>query len=206
MRGQRGFTLVELMVALFIFGVLAAAGVMLLSNSVTAQGVVKAHLDDMALIQRASAAMSADLAQATARISRNEEGKFVPAFWAQSADENQPLVRFVRGGWSNLDGAPRSTLQKVEYWYADGSLERRGYSMLDGAVAGEPSPLLESIDAVTMRYRDEKGDWRDNWQPTQPDLLPRAVEMVITRKNEAPLTLLFLVGPGAKTAQTEADQ
>jgi general secretion pathway protein J len=97
-------------------------------------------------------------------------------------------------------------LQKVEYWYADGSLERRGYSMLDGAVAGEPSPLLESIDAVTMRYRDEKGDWRDNWQPTQPDLLPRAVEMVITRKNEAPLTLLFLVGPGAKTAQTEADQ
>ncbi|MBK5265349.1 MAG: type II secretion system minor pseudopilin GspJ [Alphaproteobacteria bacterium] len=195
-----------MMVALFIFGVLAAAGVMLLSNSVTAQGVVKAHLDDMALIQRASAAMTADLAQASPRISRNEDGKFIPAFWAQSGDENQPLVRFVRGGWSNLDSAPRSTLQKIEYWYADGSLERRSYPMLDGAVADEPSPMLEGIDVVTVRYRDAKGDWRDNWQPTQPDLLPRAVEMQITRENEAPLTLLFLVGPGAKAVITGAGQ
>lgn len=201
---EGGFTLIELMVALFIFGVLAAAGVMLLSGSVNAQGAVKRHLDDLALINRASAAMTSDLAQATPRITRNEEGKFVPAFWGQANDPGEPLLRLVRAGWSNLDDAPRSTLQKIEYRLTDGALERTGYPLLDGVVPDEPSALIENVESLAFRYRDEKGEWRDDWQPTQPDILPRAVEMRLTRRGEPSLTLLFLVGPGPKTEEQES--
>ena len=204
--GESGFTLIELMVALFIFGVLAAAGVMLLSGSVNAQGAVKAHLDDMALVQRASAAMTSDMAQAVPRVTRNEDGKFAPAFWGQASDLDEPLLRLVRAGWSNLDEAPRSTLQKIEYRLTDGALERTSYPLLDGATPDEPSPLIENVESVAFRYRDEQGAWRDDWQPTQPDLLPRAVEMRLTRRDEAPLTLLFLVGPGPKTERQESPQ
>lgn len=195
-----GFTLIELMVALLIFGLLASAGVMLLTGSVNAQGAVKQHLDDMALVQRASAAMTADLAQALPRISRNAEGNFVPAFWGQG-ETDRPLILFVRGGWSNLGDAPRPTLQKIEYWLEDGRLVRIAYPMLDGAEPGEPAPLLEDVVEVAFRYRDHKGAWRDDWQPSQPDLLPKAVEMRVTRAAHAPLTLLFIVGPGARPAR-----
>ena len=205
-KGAGGFTLIELMVALFIFGVLAAAGVMLLSGSVNAQGAVKAHLDDLALVQRASAAMTADLAQAVPRVTRNEEGKFAPAFWGQASDPGEPLLRLVRAGWSNLDDAPRSTLQKIEYRLTDGMLERISYPLLDGTAPDEPSALIEKVESMTFRYRDEKGEWRDDWQPTQPDLLPRALEMRLTRRGEPPLTLLFLVGPGPKTEPQERAQ
>lgn len=205
--GEGGFTLIELMVALFIFGVLAAAGVMLLSGTVNVQGVVKQHLDDMALINRASAAMTSDLAQATPRITRNEGGKFAPAFWGQASDSVQPLLRLVRAGWSNLDDAPRSTLQKIEYRLTDGVLERISYPLLDGVTPDEPSALLENVENVRFRYRDEKGVWRDDWQPAQPDLLPRAMEMRVVRQGKEPLTLLFLVGPGPETKpQQEAVQ
>ena len=62
---EAGFTLVELMVALFIFAILSAAGVMLLSGSIGAQGAVQQRLDGLADVQRAASLLTVDLAQAT---------------------------------------------------------------------------------------------------------------------------------------------
>ncbi|MBJ7378471.1 prepilin-type N-terminal cleavage/methylation domain-containing protein, partial [Sphingobium sp.] len=45
---EHGFTLIELLVALMIFALLAGAGVLLLGNSVSAQAQIKARLDDSA--------------------------------------------------------------------------------------------------------------------------------------------------------------
>ncbi len=194
--GEQGFTLIELMVALMIFAMLAAAGVLLLGNSVSAQAQIKARLDDMAAIQRASGALAADLGQAVPRITRTEAGTLAPAFWGQSEDDGLPVMQFVRGGWDNLGDLPRPSLQKVEYWVRQGRLERRGYAQLDGAAGEQPAALLEQVETVTLRYRDGEGNWREQWTPTQPDLLPRAVEMVVSRTGEPPVTLRFLVGPG----------
>ena len=63
-RLPNGFTLVEVMVALMIFGMIAAAGVAILSFSVRAQATSAARLDDTAALHRTVAALSADLAQA----------------------------------------------------------------------------------------------------------------------------------------------
>ncbi|CCW18916.1 General secretion pathway protein J [Sphingobium indicum BiD32] len=195
-KGERGFTLIELLVALMIFAMLASAGVLLLGNSVSAQAQVKARLDDMAAVQRAGGALAGDLGQAVPRITRTESGTLAPAFWAHHDGENQPVMQFVRGGWDNLGDLPRPSLQKVEYWVRQGRLERRTYAQLDGAAGEEPAALLENVEAVVLKFRDAEGKWRDDWTPTQPDLLPRAVEMTLTRTGESPVTLRFLVAPG----------
>nr|WP_183954237.1 type II secretion system minor pseudopilin GspJ [Sphingobium fontiphilum] len=193
---EHGFTLIELLVALTIFAMLAGAGVMLLGNGVSAQAQIKARLDDLASIQRTAGAMGADLMLAAPRISRTEAGTLAPAFWAHDGGEELPRMQFVRDGWDNLADAPRPSLQKVEYWVRQGRLERRTYAQVDGAAGGDPATLLDRVDEVTLRFRDARGDWRDEWTPTQPDLLPRAVEMVVTRTGEPAVTLRFLVGPG----------
>ena len=193
---QAGFTLVELLVALMIFAMLAAAGVLLLGNSVSAQAQIKTRLDDMVAVQRAGGAMAADLGQAVPRISRTEAGTLAPAFWSHREGDASPVMQFVRGGWDNLGDLPRPSLQKVEYWVRQGRLERRTYAQVDGAAGDEPAVLLEQVDDVTLRFRDAQGEWRDEWTPTQPDLLPRAVEMIVSRTGEPPVTMRFLVGPG----------
>lgn len=193
---EAGFTLIELLVALMIFAMLAAAGVLLLGNSVSAQAQIKLRLDDMAAVQRAGGALAADLGQAVPRISRTEAGTLAPAFWSHREGESVPLLQFVRGGWDNLGDLPRPSLQKVEYWVRQGRLERRTYAQVDGAAGDEPAALLDHVEDVALRFRDAKGDWRDDWAPTQPDLMPRAVEMMVTRTGEPPVTLRFLVGPG----------
>ncbi|HVJ00006.1 MAG TPA: type II secretion system minor pseudopilin GspJ [Sphingomonas sp.] len=195
---SRGFTLIELLVALLIFAMLSAAGVMLLSGTVSAQGAVTARLDDMAAIERASSLMTADLAQALPRISRTQNGKLAPAFYAEATiGPERPALLLVRGGWDNLDGnADRPTIQKVEYWLVDGRLERRSHPYVDGTAATDATPLIEGITSARLRFRDASGAWRKDWAAVQPDLLPSAVELTFSRRG-APLRLLFLVGPGA---------
>ncbi|MGK2911892.1 MAG: type II secretion system minor pseudopilin GspJ [Sphingobium sp.] len=193
---RNGFTLIELLVALSIFAMLAGAGVLLLGNSVSAQGQIKLRLDDMAAVQRMDGALSADLGQAVPRISRTDSGTLAPAFFANPQGENMPVMQFVRTGRSNFSDASRSSLQKIEYWVRQGRLERRTYDQVDGGAANEPAALLDGVQSAVLRFRDVKGDWLNAWMPTQPDLLPRAVEMVLTRTGNPPLTLIFAVGPG----------
>ncbi|AUW58696.1 type II secretion system protein GspJ [Sphingobium sp. SCG-1] len=199
---RNGFTLIELLVALSIFALLAGAGVLLLGNSVSAQSGIKLRLDDMAALERMDGAMSADLGQAVSRISRTDTGTLAPAFFANPQGENAPVMQFVRTGRSNFSDAPRSSLQKIEYWVRQGRFERRTYDQVDGGAGGDPAALLEGVQSVALRFRDEKGEWLNVWTPQQPDLLPKAVEMVIARTGNPPLTLIFGVGPGPRSKAT----
>ena len=188
---EHGFTLVEVMVALLIFSILATAGVALLSFSVRAQGVSGAKLDDLAALQRTLSVVSADLAQATDRPTRDEAGTTLPAF----VGEADGRLRLVRGGWTNLDAQPRAGLQKVAYQVTGGVLQRVAYARLDGAAPFAAAPLLDRVKAVGLRYR-YRGAWSDRWDGAGGVPLPTAMELRIRRDNGVEYRQLFLVGAG----------
>ncbi len=192
---ERGFTLIELLVALMIFSLLAGAGVMLLRGSVDTQAAVRTHLDALADVQRGIATLDMDLSQATVRISRTEAGTAAPAFWGREPQEAEPIMEFVRGGWGNPANQRHPSLQKIQYRWREQRLERIAYSALDGAQAPDPALLFDDVTALELRYRAPDGDWREVWQPSDPEQLPVAVELVLTRAGEPPITMRFLVGP-----------
>ena len=173
---ERGFTLIELLVAVMIFAMLATTGVILLRTSIDGQAAIGSNLDALADVQRGVSTLDADLSQAVARISRTEAGTFAPAFFGRAAQS---------GGWSNPATLRRPSLQKIEYWWRDGRLERIGYPAVDGAQPPEPAVLFENVTALTLRYRARNGEWLERWSPAQPTDMPTAVEMVLLR---------FLVG------------
>jgi general secretion pathway protein J len=189
---SEGFTLIELLVSLTIFGMLSAAGVLLLSFSVRAQEGATERLDELAEIRRAGALLTSDLAQAAPRLARDEAGASQPAF-AGSAGQGL-LLSLVRRGWENLDGASRSSLQKVQYRQVGDRIERVAYAHVDGAPPLPPAIILDDVRRVTLRYRDRRGEWRDRWDPQQPFLLPAAVEMVVDTETSGQVRQLFLVG------------
>ncbi|MBB5985411.1 type II secretion system minor pseudopilin GspJ [Sphingobium lignivorans] len=193
-RRDSGFTLIELLVAVMIFAMLATAGVALLRSSVDGQATVRTHLDALADVQRGLATLDADLSQAVVRISRTDAGTLAPVFFGRAAQGDEPLMQFVRDGWANPGTLRRPSLQKVEYWWRDGRLERIGYAAVDGAPAPEPAVLFDDVTALTLRYRARNGAWLERWAPARPIDMPTAVEIALTRRNAAPLTLRFLVG------------
>jgi general secretion pathway protein J len=194
--GQQGFTLVELLVALLIFGMLSAAGVALLSFSVRAQDLADARLDDVAAMRRAGALLTGDLAQAAPRIVRDEAGAVQPAFVGGAGGQGDVALALVRRGWDNPEGVSRPSLQKVEYRLAGNRLERTAYRHLDGADPMAPATVLEGVEAFGLRYRDGEGEWRERWDPTRITDLPRAVEMTVDLEEREPVRQLFLVGAG----------
>jgi len=191
---RNGFTLVEVMIALMIFGMIAAAGVALLSFSVRAQAATAAKLDDIAAISRLSSLLSADLAQAVDRPVRDEGGVRLPAFVGESGGAS--LLRFTRAGWSNVDAAPRASLQRVEYRVAGDVLERIAWPMLDGVAPLPAAAVLAGVTQTRLRYRIA-GAWSDRWDGTQGAPLPQAIEVAVTRADGTPFRMLFVVGTGA---------
>ena len=189
-----GFTLVELLVSLFIFGMLSAAGVALLSFSVKAQEAADARLGDLADFRRAGALLAGDLAQAAPRLARDGAGRAGPAFHGGSGEQGGVALAFVRRGWENLDDTPRASLQRVEYSIADGRLERRVYPRLDGARPLPATTVVDGVRRVRLRYRDREGAWRERWDPTKTTELPRAVELVMDSEGSGTTRQLFQTG------------
>ena len=187
---RNGFTLVEMLVALGIFALLAAAGVGVLRSSVDVQGAVGTRLDEMSGISRLNALLSNDLGQAVDRPSRGPGGER-PAFVGRESG-----MEFVSAGRANFDGAPRSELQRVEWRSANGSLQRTGYAAVDGTDEGIPSPMARDARS-SFRYRMLDGSWSPSFASTGQQRLPTAVELTITPSNGAPIVMVFALPPGA---------
>lgn len=193
---QAGFTLVEMLIALTIFGMLTAGGVTLLSFSVRSQEMTERQLATLGSIRRAGALLTTDLAQAAPRPWRDGSGVQQRAFWGAAGRETRVMV-LVRGGWDNPDQLPRASLQRVEYRLQGGRLLRIGYTSVDGGGAAAVTTLIQEIQQLQLRFRDREGLWRDTWEPQDPAELPLAVELMVSSARFGPVRQLFLVGAGA---------
>jgi general secretion pathway protein J len=188
---RAGFTLIEMLIALTIFGMLTAAGVALLTLTVRTQETSDRLLGEVGELRRLGALMTADLGQAAARTSRDRDGRPRPALTGTGGDDALLLGLVRRGG---NEGA----LQRVEYWLREGRIERVAYDAVDGESRAVAMPLLGHVRQLRLRYRDREGDWRAAWDPTDATLLPRAVELVSRDDAHGAVRQLFLVGGGAR--------
>ena len=188
---QQGFTLLEMLVALTIFGMITAAGVALLSVSARTQETSDQLLAELGEIRRVGALLTADLGQAAPRLYRDEDGRPQRAF-AGTNGEEAALMMFVRRGWDEGEGG--AALQRVAYRIADGRLERLAFARVDGGGEAVVVPLLDGVRTVRLRYRDDRGDWTDAWTATDGTRLPVAVELVTDTERHGLVRQLFGVG------------
>lgn len=193
---MKGFTLVELMVALAVFGLIAAAGVAVLGLSVDNRVAVKAFADRTAALQQSRALLKADLAQAADRPVRGADGRQGSQALVGGGDGGA-LLALTRRGWSNPTGAPRASMQRVEYRLNGDRLERRVRPMLDGAEAGPPQVLQDGVEVATVVFI-ARGQESPVWVARPDGPLPEAVRLELTLRDYGEVSQLFLVGAGTR--------
>ena len=192
---SRGFTLVEMVVALLIFAILAGAGVALLRASVDTQEAVDGALADLGSAARLRALLSADLTQAVAR---PIDG--APFGFAGSASE----LRLVRAFEPADRMAGASGLQAIRWQVESGRLVRQSLSP-EGQTTGPPAILASDVSGLSLRFRGAEGDWRALWAPTQTEApLPRAVEMRLQRRGQAEVTIMIALPEGPAPSRVPA--
>jgi len=196
---QRGFTLLEIMVAVAIFaivGVLAYGGY----SELTRQS---ARIEESAArtraIQSTMQRLVQDFSSMEPRPIREPLGDNVqPALIADSRSDQ--LAEFTHSGWSNPAGVPRSTLQRVAYRLEDGRLTRNYWVMLDRTLSTEPMRvvLLDRVKSVQLRFMTGQRRFSDQWPalgggpagPNAARALPIAVEITLELEDWGKITRL----------------
>ncbi|WP_332640826.1 type II secretion system minor pseudopilin GspJ [Brevundimonas sp.] len=195
MTRRAGFTLVEVLISLMIFAMLAAAGAAVLGVTIDNRFAVKAASDRVGDLQRMRSLMRADLGQATARRSRGTTGRPVPQPIVGAAAPGDPILTLTRAGWSNPGEQARPSLQRVEYRLVEDRLERRVSSHLDGARPGPPQVLYRGVRDVAVAFvRD--GQEAPAFISSTDRPLPDAVRIGMTVQGYGRIDQLFLVGSG----------
>ena len=190
---MKGFTLVEMLVALAIFGLVSAAGVTVMRFAVDNQAVVRAHTDRIGAFQRTRGMLKADLAQAATRRTRGQDGRSARAsFFGPSSDRPGLLLSISRRGWDNPDAEPRASVQYVEYRFVDGRLERAARPELDGAPLGTPQVLIDRLRSVSVSFL-WRGQWVQNLPGGTADALPQAVRFDMTIEGIGAVSQSFVV-------------
>ena len=192
---HEGFTLLELLVALAIFSLIAVMAYGGLETVLKQQALTEEAAESLATLQKTYLIMQRDIEQAVPRTIRDEFG-----------DPQTPLIgtslfQFTRGGWNNPANHPRSTLQRVGYSLEDRQLIRYTWQMLDRAQDSAPTrqPLAGDIESMQIRYLDDAENWQDQWPPqiagSSPagisENFPRAIEITLEHTRFGALTWLF---------------
>ena len=166
MKINRGFTLLEMVVAVGIFGLVGLIAAHLLSQSIDVTGKVLSRGERLTEIQRAIQILEWDLRQLTHRGVRDEFGDHMAPLAL-----NAGSVQFTRRGWINATDEQRSSLQRVHYYVNEGNLMRRFWVRLDRA-ANTPyvdQVLLRGIRSLSFAVVDSDLHIRSDWPNPFPD-------------------------------------
>jgi general secretion pathway protein J len=205
MNGRRrsaGFTLLELLVALAIFAVLATMAYTALNAVLNARKEVEKRAVRLAELQTTFMVMERDIEQTVARAVRDELGDEQPAL--QGGGVGITVLTLTRTGWRNPLGAARSDLQRVSYGFENQQLSRASWSNLDRGPGNVPytEVLLNGVSAVEVRFLTQDRQWLGYWPPEADGgqqqtaaVLPRAIEISVDADGWGRITRLFRV-PG----------
>ena len=195
----RGFTLLELLVALAVFSIMAVAAYSGLRNVLYTRAAVEEQNRRLAAVQLAVYRLEQDIEQATPRGVRDEYGEPQGALLGGKLTDDR--LTLTRAGWDNPLGQPRASLQRVAYRLRDGRLWRLHWPVLDrgGLIEPRETLLLDRVRDFKVQFLDQD-DWRDDWPPPSsstddrkpdPDRLPRAVEIRLTLEDWGEITRLL---------------
>ncbi len=190
----KGYTLVEVIIALAIFAILGTLSVGLLSRAFETKAKLAAQINPISEVQLAATRISQDAAQIVARGVRDHDMKKIPAFIASAKS-----IEFTRGGFVKLDEkAPQSTLRRVALSCEHHQLVRKTWPELDGFSRDKPQKqiLLSNLDKCGFSFTSTRHTWSDEWRGGEQSL-PSSFKLYLNIKELGETAFIFGVPGGA---------
>jgi general secretion pathway protein J len=194
MQKYKGFTLLEILIALFIFSIISLILAAALRSVINAAEGTERNAEKLHALQTTFLLLSRDVEQALNRPVRNKISHETPAWLGE-----EQSMTFTRGGVVSLGGEMRSGLQRVAYTYSDGQLSRLTWARVDAeAQPSQSKVLLSHLLKVEFLYVDKALHIQKAWPSKDggdnPEALPIAVIINLACKDWGKISQLYLVG------------
>lgn len=195
MRTKRGFTLVEILVALFIFTILSMMLVGALRRVIDIQSRTETSAQQLSQLQMALLILSRDVEQAVDRPITNAQGHQEDAF-----------VGMSHGFTLTHMGGAHTVLQRSGYvWHSNG-FWRKTWPLLDQAPGTMPHErlLIPEVTEVRCEYLDKLGHFQHDWpsRTEQAAALPRAVKITFILAHWGSITQVYVIPAGTVKHET----
>ncbi|MFK7793746.1 MAG: type II secretion system minor pseudopilin GspJ [Gammaproteobacteria bacterium] len=174
-----GFTLIEVVVALAVFGIVGITAFSGLNAILKWQTDLEIRSDQIKSIQLTLKYLERDVNRAIARPIRDQYGDSQPAF----SSDGESIMSLTYSGWRNPAGLLRSNLQRVAYEVNEKQFKRHSWNRLDGAISEDAREvvLLDEIEELEIEFLNQNNTWVDRWPPINSNStevgLPRAISI-----------------------------
>lgn len=192
---SRGFTLLEVILAIAIFALISLAGFTIFNTVLTSDETSRRHTDKLNEIQRAFLIIERDVLQlARRRVRINGEAPLEGYLHTDAGNFSSAtkMMGFVRGGWRNPGLLlPRSDMQAVAYRLNDSVFERLHYNFVDPVNGEEPKvrPLITQVKSIDFEFFDG-----EKWQPqVVENAIPLAIAIEVDIEDFGLIRRQFLV-------------
>ena len=180
-RGEaRGFTLVEVLIAVAIVALLSLLGYRALSALSDSEEKLSAEATRWRTLDLFFARLEGDLRQATPRSARFGGAREPPWVGATDAAGNG-ILAFSRAG-PEFALEPSSAGARLAYRFRDGAVEVLYWASFDRPRGVEPAAyaLITGVASFRLAYLAKNGSWLDSWPQTGEADLPRAIKLDLT--------------------------
>ena len=201
-RAIRGFTLIEVLVALLISAIIGVIAYRGLSSMIDSQQRLSAAAESWQDVHRFIALLEADFRNAVGRPGRDAGGVRQPALVGIPVAERPFGAQLtLQRGTRSIDPA-QATVRRVGYRFVNGEIRHLAWATPDISPFAETQEqvLLRGVERLSIRYSAAGGPWSETWPPagavagnTETEL-PVGIEVVLVLRDPSvggPLTWVF---------------
>lgn len=194
-RPERGFTLIEVLVAIAIFATLSVSAYQVLNQVQLSNAISIEKTNRLKAIQRSMVMIDNDFRQIALRQFRTNGDKASNNIieWSDGLlESDSKAVLFTRLGWLNPQQSfPRGEVSKVGYRVVADKLERVWWRYPDTPVGQEGivTPMLDKVVSIDLRFYS-KGDWLETWDKGLS--LPKAIAFTIELEDYGKIERIYL--------------
>jgi general secretion pathway protein J len=175
-----GFTLVEILIALAILGLVAVLGYRAVSSLTESEAQLSAEAERWRGLDAMFARLEADMRLAQPRDVRTGGQATEPAWLARKDEAGNSVLRVARAG-PEFSLEPGSAGQRIGYRLHDGAVEVLYWPHLDQppSIAPAAYALAGGVARFDIAYLDARGAWHDRWPLLGESALPRAARIQV---------------------------